>query len=30
MVATGANAYPAAYQKTTESGQPLVVLVGAD
>jgi thiol-disulfide isomerase/thioredoxin len=31
IAATGAtNTYPAAYQRTTETGRPLVVLVGAD
>ena len=30
IVATGANTYPVAYEKTNETGQPLVVLVGAD
>jgi thioredoxin-like negative regulator of GroEL len=31
IAATGAtNTYPAAYQRTNETGRPLVVLVGAD
>jgi thioredoxin-like negative regulator of GroEL len=30
IAATGANTYPQAYQRTTETGRPLVVLVGAD
>jgi len=30
IAATGASTYPTAYQQATETGRPLVVLVGAD